>query len=371
MILEVTLFSLLFSGHKEKKKKKGKKKGSVSIVSFNDNQGTSSSSSSSVLAGSPSFKVNLVDTGRNDSVESHDSLPDFAPSSDLGRFSALGVGGSSLSSGSSSLSGAIESSSSSLRSDKETESARSSGGRLTESLVVQPAGAQTPVVRSDVNDNEVDISRDHSSTSEDFLGSYPATTPPSTPQDVSHLDQYQRIRNSMKNHEMEITRQQRALVNGSVTPNEGGGDPALHSRELYSSFPAKTPPSTPLETSTLAQYEKLRNSVDATEVSDQLRQDITISTPEGTTTRSIYDTFGAGERLSNGDGDVDANADEESSTSTKRASVESMDRMSPALSKGSFHLLGEESDEAMFPVAQGIFSCRLIGVSEMPTSTMK
>ncbi|XP_030840745.1 sorting nexin-29 [Strongylocentrotus purpuratus] len=349
----VIVASAATQGHKEKKKKKGKKKGSVSIVSFNDNQGTSSSSSSSVLVGSPSFKVNLVDTGRNDSVESHDSSQDFAPSSDLGRFSALGVGSSSLSSGSSSMSGAIESSSSSLRSDKETESARSSGGRLTDSLAVQPAGGQTPVVRSDVNDNEVDISRDHSSTSEDFPVSFPATTPPSTPQDVSHLDQYQRIRNSMKNHEMEITRQQRALVNGSVTSNGGGGDPALHSRELYSSFPAKTPPSTPLETSTLAQYEKLRNSVDATEVSDQLRQDITISTPEGTTTRSIYDTFGAGERLSNGDGDVDhANADEESSTSTKRASVESMDRMSPALSKGSFHLLGEESDEAMFPVAQ-------------------
>ncbi|XP_054763055.2 sorting nexin-29-like [Lytechinus pictus] len=344
----VIVASVASQGHKEKKKKKGKKKGSVSIVSFNDNQG---SSSSSVLAGSPSFKVNLVDTGRNESVESHDSLQDFALSSDTGRFTAQGVGISSQSTGSPALSGATDGSSGSLRSDKDTEST-SSSGRLSDQGTVQPSGVLAPIVRSDVNDNEVDIPRDHSSTSEDLPVSFPATTPPSTPQEASLLDQYQRIRNSMKNHEMEITRQQMALVNGSVTPNAGGGDPELHSRELYSAFPAKTPPSTPLETSTLAQYEKLRNSVDATEVSDQLRQDITISTPEGTTTRSIYDTFGAGERLSNGDGDIDVTADEESSSSTKRASVESTDRMSPALSKGSFHLLGEESDEAMFPVAQ-------------------
>ncbi|XP_041473769.1 sorting nexin-29-like [Lytechinus variegatus] len=344
----VIVASVASQGHKEKKKKKGKKKGSVSIVSFNDNQG---SSSSSVLAGSPSFKVNLVDTGRNESVESHDSLQDFAPSSDTGRFTAQGVGIPSQSTGSPALSGVTDGSSGSLRSDKDTEST-SSSGRLSDQGPVQPSGVLAPIVRSDVNDNEVDIPRDHSSTSEDLPVSFPATTPPSTPQEVSLLDQYQRIRNSMKNHEMEITRQQMALVNGSVTPNAGGGDPELHSRELYSAFPAKTPPSTPLETSTLAQYEKLRNSVDATEVSDQLRQDITISTPEGTTTRSIYDTFGAGERLSNGDGDIDVTADEESSSSTKRASVESTDRMSPALSKGSFHLLGEESDEAMFPVAQ-------------------
>ena len=217
---------------------------------------------------------------------------------------------------------------------------------------VQPqVHASVHASNSTGSDRSVNVPPDSSSASEDLPVSFPGTTPPSTPQEGSMLDQYEHIRTSMKNHEMELTRQQMELVNGEAPPTTGSTDPTIHSRELYSAFPAKTPPSTPLEASTLAQYEKLRNSVDATEVSVQLRQDITISTPEGSTTRSIYDTFAEQARMHNGE--TAEVVDEETASSNKRASVESTDRMSPALSRGSFHLLEGESDEAMFPVAQG------------------
>ncbi|XP_071482268.1 sorting nexin-29-like [Diadema antillarum] len=343
----VILASTASHGHKEKKKKKGKKKAAVSIVSFNDAEG---SSTTSVLSSSPALKINLGETGRNESVDSYDSLQEFAPSSEIGRLSEAAGGFSN---------GQLPVAGDEMTSQGPTDSVQA-GVERHEALSASNSWAShseelSPDARSGaLGANGVHIGRDSSSASEDLPVSFPATTPPSTPQEVSLLDQYERIRNSMKNHEMEITRQQMALVNGVDTPNAANSDPPIHSRELYSAFPAKTPPSTPLETSTLAQYERLRNSVDATEVSDQLRQDITISTPEGTTTRSIYDTYGAAaarESLSNGD-DAEINVEEAAMSTTKRESLESGDRMSPALSRGSFHLLGEESDEAMFPVAQ-------------------
>lgn len=108
------------------------------------------------------------------------------------------------------------------------------------------------------------------------------------------------------------------------------------------SFPAKTPPSTPYDADTLAEYANKRKSVDAEAVTDQLQ----MQTEFNHENKLDYLPREDSSPFEEGDGSSHLNL-------SKTASESSVEReSSPLHSKPSFHVLGEDEEIPIYPLTQ-------------------
>ena len=107
------------------------------------------------------------------------------------------------------------------------------------------------------------------------------------------------------------------------------------------SFSIKTPPPSPYETAT-AQYDRIRNSIDATDIAKQLQT--VAAHHEESSPRSVSPAA---------EDKTDQESADDSSVSDKRLNLDVTGRDSPLGGKrGSFHLLGDQDAEVMYPVSQ-------------------
>ena len=293
-INHVTSFFIIGPTKEKKDKKKKKKKGAISIVSFND------SDTGSTVRHRSSSSPKRRGRSRKESVESNES------SSTTGIESPVHTARITEN-----------------RNDSAVEKTVSRTEMENEIHVEHNLSYMPSVEVSSTNNHDVNWNHPEQSTlnqSKDQLTDK-----------VSHID------NVSEPQPIPTSQNQTYPVNTSDFLDSRS---AIDQSQL-ASFSIKTPPPSPYETAA-AHYDRIRNSIDATDIAKQLQT--VAAHHEESSPRSVSPAT---------EEKTDQESADDSSVSDKRLNLDVTGRDSPLGGKrGSFHLLGDQDAEVMYPVSQ-------------------